>query len=203
MDLKLTTIRITAVKQVGELSGARVRALQPMEQEGFQLVNQAPVAILFVNPVERKHIVVTNNEITAMLQGDNLDVQYDFFSEYLSKIFDLLQLDSKAQFNFEIGAQGNVFRDTMTGSIEHFVHGVDLHPWIKGIGYRFIIQHGDLKGDLRIEPLIADPTRAFVSLVMGSDAMVTMDEFTHTIKNASENLISFADNYTQILLGQK
>jgi hypothetical protein len=183
---KLTGIKISLLKDFGEISEKKIEKLTDSLIEHYPDIVNISVGRVFVNKETKEHVIVAPGQIIISQEGLGITPNLKKFNETALKIFDALLLNNETdviyKFTGVFPSNGSALESSLGLLASKKQAQIDEVPEIKGLGLRFIYGFGDQMGDLRIEPFIRDDSYYFVELEYNNQSI----PLEKVINNASE-----------------
>lgn len=172
------------ILKVKEQLGADFVAVSPHDQPG----------IIIVNPSKQIVLILTSQQITFGADGDNVVPDFDYIRQTLTGVFDVLLLDPictssgvqiVGNYSFDGSSMNDSFR-LLNADRKELETGI---MGIKGVGFRFLIDHNPDTWEYKIEPLIANPSFYFVEAICGNSKALPLNEVINIANNVYANFV--------------
>lgn len=201
--VNVISVKMNLLKGFGEISEKRIKAIHDYVKDEYPSANSVPLGTLLFHPEERRHILLTPNQISFGQDGVELAPEFSRLKELTEKIFDVLMIDNSANVLYDyIGLLPGTsptlqdslkFLDSRKQALLDNITGID------GLGLRFYYTLNGNRGDFRIEPYIQDMSKYFLQLQLSPNNISTpLDEMfinaEQVFKEFTGNLSEFASS---------
>ncbi len=190
--INVTAIKVSFLKEVGELSPQRISAASEVLGKEYPNITKLSIGTVFVNPQTRKHFLLASNQLTVGLDGAELEPDFERIQKDFLSLFSALMLDQTSNTLFDFVG---VFPDKIDNAFKSSFSLLDRDkrglcgeiPGIDGVGLRFFYKTGNLVGDFKIEPFVQDTTKYFMQLQLSSaDPLNSIEEVINLAKDIFE-----------------
>lgn len=185
MATQTHTLAFTLQKVIGELSEKRLGQLL---DNGYHLVQRInSEAVVFLTPDKNEQLILSPNSITCTI---NVDIVEEFINKPSSivpvfeTVLDILLLDPSGAINFQAERSHDNSVNTFDKSWEFLNSKGDFfEEGAISIGFRIpiVLPEQDIRGDIRIEPFLADSSKFFVSCALQTEKVYDMDQLTQKL----------------------
>lgn len=187
--MNIISFSINIVAPVGVLGDTKVKKLHESLKDYLPIVASVDMQnAVLVNPEKPAILIVNPGQITINMEGQNIYPDFDYFMSLLHQTFDTLLLDSLVTGGIRIVGHIPFTEDTMDYSFNFITtKKEDLIPGIKGlrgVGLRFLLDHGQDMWEYKVEPFIKDPRSFFIEAICGFSQPITIENVIETAKEA-------------------
>jgi hypothetical protein len=198
-DINITQISVTIPIQLGRITEKmKTRLHEVLSKEvGFINIGEGSVGIVFLPQNNQENLVINSDRITYTKLGNNFDNKR--FVKIFTILLDILMLDSNSKFVIDL--RGLIKTDNShTSSLERFKENysstLENYKQVYGIGYRFLIDDADSKGEFKIEPLIQDKQFYFLQNIIDSKNVLNIENIGSKV---NDNINNFKGGYTDLI----
>jgi len=181
------TLAFTLQKVIGELSEKRIEKLQ---ENGYHLAQRInPEAVVFITSDNNQQLILSQNSITCTINLDIVDEIINEPSSIISvfrKVLDILLLDPSGAINFQAERSHDNPVNTFDKSWEFLNSKGDFfEEGAISVGFRIpiILSEKDIRGDIRIEPFLADSSKYFVSCALQTEKVYDLDHLAQKLND--------------------
>lgn len=181
------TLAFTLQKVIGELSEKRLGQLMERDYQLVQKINTD--AVVFLSPDKNEQLILSPNNITCTI---NMDLVENYLSDpsivisTFEKILDILLLDPTGTISIQVEQSYDNSVNTFNKSWE-FLNSKDdfFEEGAISIAFRIpiILNEQDIRGDIKIEPFIADASKYFVSCALQTERTYNLDQLTQKLNH--------------------
>lgn len=188
-ELLTRGFRLNITAPIGVLTEPKVKALQERLQELFPIVaGFDDQNAIFANPEKQQVLVVLPQQLTFGVDGSDIGglIDFDIMQETFSRAFEALLLERKGVHTTQIMGTYDANGTSMDCSFallrdkrENLAQGIS---GLKGVGLRFLIDHGDDVWEYKLEPFIKDPKFYFAEALCAVKQEMSLEEIIVTSK---------------------
>lgn len=192
--VKAKAFKLNLLKELGELSTKKIEKLVSVLEKEFPQRSAQPFGWVFFNPLNKKSIILTTNQITISYDGDNIPPDEDELNGILSVLIETLMLDDGANAIYNFVAHRESKLDSLKDSLNFVNFNGKQLEGLEGVAYRFILNRKDQMGDLRVEPFILDPHKVFLELELKEMEILN---FSQIVERAIKAYTEFTTDMVQ------
>jgi len=170
----MQTFRINLKTNVGALSNKKVDALVAALKPFFPSMafNLNGEMLLMVDDATKTVILLTGEQITFGQDEFTSPLDFDKIQKVINCVYDTLLLDSDTVVGVQLIGCFDHGSSTMDPSLTKLaIPSADLKGQLKGlsgVGYRFLIDHGEDVWELKVEPFLRDQNKWFMEALCGT-----------------------------------
>lgn len=194
IQLLVKSFRLNIGAPVGFLNEVKLRKTKERLGDDFSII--APIdgqAAFITNGSRHSIIVLAPNQITFGFDGENIIPDFNFMQDTLQTVFDTLLLDPVGPSGTQIIGNYNVTTSAMDSSFEFLAitkeELADGIKGLKGVGFRFLLDHGQDTWEYKVEPLIKNPDIWFIEAICGNNENLPLPTIIKTTKEAYEYFV--------------
>ncbi|TGY91991.1 hypothetical protein E5329_19615 [Petralouisia muris] len=185
-DIKWCDLRITIPYVMGQLSEKKLSAIiENLRESQFKnaklIMSELHVAaISLVNG--KKNLLIEPQQITfASHLEDGFDIEA--IQLQFSTVLNALLIDDENQYLVNI--EGISDTDNSHAESKQFFEEkfMPLDDDICGVGYRFLVNSGELFGEFKIEPLVSDVGKYYYQWVLNKSEKGTIEDMLHDVQS--------------------
>jgi hypothetical protein len=201
--ITIKTIRIALSLPVGIVNEARIKRIKEEFGPAFNALNDG-TNVIFVNPDGKRSFALNAQQIIVGFDGEGVTPDFDWTKETIDKICDILMLDKKSGFYFQLIANCPAMGSSKDNSIDLVLADkkaaiLEIYPELEAVGIRFIGNHESGIVDFKVEPLLANPSQYYIEAIINFPVVTDLDNITKLADNSytyiHSTLFQLAEKY--------
>jgi hypothetical protein len=191
--LECKQFAINLLQPVGKMNEAKLSLLGTTLGKRFPVLaspDDNPAVYIMLNPSTQESLIVGPNQLSAMVEGDDVPPNAEEMVGWLEVAVQALVLSGESACSIRYvghssASSGNAAQSSMS-LLQNSESVIKTMPGTWGVGLRFFrgSDAGDSISEMKIEPLVRDPRLYFVELVHNMSGTPTLRE----IREAAEEL---------------
>lgn len=189
MNKKITSAKISFLKNIGEISDKRIELFTNKFKNEFPIINNIPGGIIFSKQDNNsvKSLLIASNQITYSQDGQNIDFQFTEVKGLIKEVYDTIYIGYKnciGIYDFVCLTDEEKHYNSLKNKIQLDIKNV------KAVGIKVFLDDKDYSGWFAFEPYMKNLKRYFCNFELQSKNQSDVGEI---VDNGSNEVINFFD----------